>query len=260
MKKPIQITRFQKAEFLDLVRQLDRENENKIFEPQLPLDRLSKRVSESVTLPAKEPAPECTTCGVCCDALLIVPITKAASERFSEFWDIVPDETAPETVIERVLPRDTESGRCIHLAGKLGSDISCRIYADRPTPCRDFEVGSDRCHGYRRLYGFENPLSRSAVKAAVRHIESTKTDVITYSAIVVESTGWRAACSGEPSGGVTTVPVTYLRVAVIVDDREDDVIALHSYEVSEEEWCESDFLGLTIEEAESLIKTKVCQD
>ena len=109
--KPIRITRLPKGEFLDLIRGYNRSKKSEIFEPQLPLDRASKRVSENVVTPADEPIPECTTCGVCCDAPLVVPIARTETERFAEYWEIYPDESAPDAVIDRVLPRDVGTKR-----------------------------------------------------------------------------------------------------------------------------------------------------
>ena len=258
--KPIRITRMPKAEYLDLIRGYNRKKKSLIFEPQLPLDRTPKRVSENIATAADEPIPECTTCGVCCDLPLVVPIARSETERFSEYWEIYPDESVSDAVIERMLPRDAESGRCIHLAGELMIDIGCRVYADRPSPCRDFEAGSDRCHEYRRMYDVEEQLSRSAAKAAVKKITSTPRGVITYAVIVVESTGWKSSYSAGSPDGPQTVPVTYLRIAAIVDDIEDEVKIIHSYEASEEVWFESDFIGLTLDAAKSLIESRVHPD
>jgi len=33
-----------------------------------------------------------------------------------------------------------DSPRCVALQGDLGQKVSCSIYEDRPTPCRDFEA------------------------------------------------------------------------------------------------------------------------
>ena len=107
------------------------------------------------------------------------------------------------------------------------------------------------------MYGIEKRLSRSAAQAAVKKIAATPRGVITYAAIVVESTGWRSSYSADSLDGPTTVPVTYLRIAAIVDDREDDVIILHSYDPSDEVWFESDFLGLTLDAAQKLIESRV---
>lgn len=258
--KPIRITRLPKDKYLELIRGYNHTKKSQIFEPQLPLDRASKRVSENVVTPANEPIPECTTCGVCCDLPLVVPISNSETERFSDYWEIYPDESASDAAIERVLPREADSGRCVHLAGELGVEIGCRIYPQRPTPCRDFEAGSDRCHEYRRMYGIERPLSRSAAKTAVKKIVSTPRGVITYAAIVVESTGWKSSYIAGSPGGPVTVPTTYLRIAAIVDDNVDDVMILHSYEASEEVWFESDFIGLTPDAAKSLIESRGCRE
>src|SRR5690349_20407436 len=41
--------------------------------------------------------------------------------------------------------RMTPDGRCQALRGALGSQVRCTIYHDRPTPCRQVELGSELC-------------------------------------------------------------------------------------------------------------------
>lgn len=54
--------------------------------------------------------------------------------------------------------------RCVALAGVIGQSVRCTIYADRPSPCRDFApyaplgMGDDACDRARARHGLA-PLS-----------------------------------------------------------------------------------------------------
>lgn len=81
----------------------------------------------------------CQTCGACC-----------ASFRVSFYWgeaDDAPGGTVPAQLTEAVSPflrcmKGTASKpvRCIALKGEPGKQVSCSIYAQRPSPCREFDV------------------------------------------------------------------------------------------------------------------------
>jgi Fe-S-cluster containining protein len=43
--------------------------------------------------------------------------------------------------------------RCAALTGKLGEKVGCGIYEWRPSPCREFEEGSDACARARQRHG-----------------------------------------------------------------------------------------------------------
>jgi hypothetical protein len=90
---------------------------------------------------------ECGRCGACC----------------REGFDLVPVEA-----LDRVLVRHPElvgqsslgpsllrpGGRCVALdGGTEGTPYRCRIYADRPTSCQDFEVRGSACLVARRRVG-----------------------------------------------------------------------------------------------------------
>ena len=44
-------------------------------------------------------------------------------------------------------------GHCIALEGELGKSVSCSIYDDRPSACRQFEAGSESCLHLREKAG-----------------------------------------------------------------------------------------------------------
>jgi uncharacterized protein len=67
----------------------------------------------------------------------------------------------------RMRGTDAAPPRCVALAGVIGDRVRCTIYADRPSPCRDFApyaplgMGEDACdrararHGLRPLPHFD---------------------------------------------------------------------------------------------------------
>ncbi|GAB4413661.1 MAG: hypothetical protein OHK0054_02490 [Sideroxydans sp.] len=62
---------------------------------------------------------------------------------------LYPDEVAPQGSVPRMLVEPVGAAfcmkgtdgfppRCIALEGEVGKQVSCSIYADRPTSCREF--------------------------------------------------------------------------------------------------------------------------
>ena len=49
----------------------------------------------------------------------------------------------------RMRGTDHASPRCAALTGKIGVKAACGIYEWRPSPCREFEAGSDACQRAR---------------------------------------------------------------------------------------------------------------
>jgi Fe-S-cluster containining protein len=43
--------------------------------------------------------------------------------------------------------------RCAALTGTVGKQVACGIYEWRPSPCREFEEGSDACARARTKHG-----------------------------------------------------------------------------------------------------------
>jgi len=42
---------------------------------------------------------------------------------------------------------------CVALAGQVGQEVSCRIYEQRSSTCREFEAGSEDCIKARKIHG-----------------------------------------------------------------------------------------------------------
>ncbi|MBU9831112.1 MULTISPECIES: YkgJ family cysteine cluster protein [Rahnella] len=99
----------------------------------------------------------CMTCGACC-----------AYFRVSFYW--AESEEAggrvPQALTEQVTPflscmqgTGSKSPRCIALEGEVGQSVSCSIYLNRPSPCREFDqsglndVSNSACDRARAHYG-----------------------------------------------------------------------------------------------------------
>lgn len=106
----------------------------------------------------------CLHCGACC-----------AFFRISFYWgETDPDQggTVPPELVDQL--NDTyccmkgtnqRARRCEALDGKIGEEVHCRIYEQRPTPCREFGIQEEngflsitpeeleRCNHARNAWG-----------------------------------------------------------------------------------------------------------
>ncbi|MGI0152530.1 YkgJ family cysteine cluster protein [Pseudidiomarina sp. WS423] len=101
-------------------------------------------------------ADACLTCGACC-----------ASYRVSFYWGEAtgaPQGHVPSELTESFHPHllcmqgtNQREPRCIALVGAIGEQVSCSIYPDRPSPCREFAMSIDgsnpHCDKARAKYG-----------------------------------------------------------------------------------------------------------
>ena len=100
----------------------------------------------------------CQRCGACCAAFRVAFYW---AEAMPAKLDGVPEElTAPvRPNILAMRGTDARDPHCIALEGQVGERTSCRIYAQRPSPCRElrasFEDGTHslQCDRARARYG-----------------------------------------------------------------------------------------------------------
>ncbi len=95
---------------------------------------------------------ECIKCGACC-----------ASFRVSFYWGetsaheqgSVPAELTTAISPHHVCMKGTERKpvHCIALMGEVGREVSCSIYEQRSSTCRQFEAGSEDCAKARKIHG-----------------------------------------------------------------------------------------------------------
>ncbi len=251
MEKPVQITRLPKSAFYATVFELyDR---TPAVPSQIPLSQLSKLVSERLNTDESVPIPDCVTCGACCVYGLVIPINRRQPEPLQQYLEITLDG-ADDLVIERVLERDKADGRCVNLGGVVGQEIGCKVYPDRPQICRDFDAGSDRCFGYRRMYGIDPPLSDAGLAEAEQKLSGRPEKVkIRGIEIVLHSEGMvfdRMAVDIDKQ----MVRVRTLKVVAHMSDGE--LKEIHTYDPAKESWYEHELEGLTWDTAKAIVEQR----
>lgn len=101
----------------------------------------------------------CTRCGACCAAFRVdFHVSELASRNGGRG---VPDAltVAVTATLRRMRGTDDGPPRCVALEGEIGRAARCTIYADRPSPCRDFApyaalgMGDEGCDRARRKHG-----------------------------------------------------------------------------------------------------------
>jgi uncharacterized protein len=94
----------------------------------------------------------CLSCGACCTAY-----------RVSFYWGETtahPDGIVPIELTQKVNDTfvcmkgtNTKPLRCVALTGKIGQSVSCSIYEQRSSTCRELEASSEGCNKARAIYG-----------------------------------------------------------------------------------------------------------
>lgn len=89
----------------------------------------------------------CTSCGACCATFRV----DFSVHELDDMGGAVPSGLAVEVNdnICRMRGTDHVPARCAALSGKVGEHATCGIYEWRPSPCREFEEGSDACNRAR---------------------------------------------------------------------------------------------------------------
>ena len=242
----VQITRgkkFAEDEFWTMMATLAREQRANFLPSQLPLEDLPAKAAKNFVTPPNTPVPDCLTCGACCTFLFVIGLNPLDQTSAESVWDVIQvTEKNQEIVIDRFLRRDQETLYCqaLDTTAESGKAI-CRIYERRPRTCRNFEAGSDKCHGLRRLYGFEPALTVMEMLGAVQALEAKSAAPISPEKIrrvkIVENAG---------SDELTIM-------AVMEDDSNQP---LHNFDPKREFWMQFEFAGLTLAAARELIDSR----
>ena len=92
---------------------------------------------------------ECRRCGACC-----------ASFRVSFYWAEAWSRGLPVLLVEKVTPQlacmagtHQPDPRCLALQGRVGEQVRCTMYEQRPGPCREVLPGDEKCLQARRRHG-----------------------------------------------------------------------------------------------------------
>jgi uncharacterized protein len=91
-----------------------------------------------IDMPDNEDNP-CFDCGACCSHFRI---SFYGGESDAHQGGFVPDHLISPINAVMACMKGTEvgGGRCVALKGEIGHHVSCSIYENRPTPCREYEV------------------------------------------------------------------------------------------------------------------------
>ena len=106
----------------------------------------------------------CERCGACCASYRVdfhpAELAKAAGGPGVPIGMAIP--LTPKLM--RMKGTDDASPRCIALSGEIGCQVGCTIYADRPSPCHEFNpwaalgIADQACDRARIRHGLR-PLS-----------------------------------------------------------------------------------------------------
>lgn len=93
----------------------------------------------------------CTNCGACCASYRV----DFSVHELDDLGGQVPAGLAVEVNGSTCRMRGTDHlpARCAALTGRVGELVACGIYEWRPSPCREFEEGSDACQQARTRHG-----------------------------------------------------------------------------------------------------------
>ena len=93
----------------------------------------------------------CQSCGACCANFRV----DFSIHELDTEGGPVPAGLAVElnASLCRMRGTDHAAPRCAALSGKIGEKTGCGIYEWRPSPCREFEEGSDACQRARARHG-----------------------------------------------------------------------------------------------------------
>jgi Fe-S-cluster containining protein len=97
----------------------------------------------------------CTTCGACCACFRVDFSSYELDDQGGRVPAALADEVNGNTA--RMRGTDHVPIRCAALSGTVGQRVGCGIYEWRPSPCREFEEGSDACARARQRHGL-HPL------------------------------------------------------------------------------------------------------
>lgn len=116
----------------------------------------------------------CMTCGACC-----------AYFRVSFYWAEADDAggLVPSHLTEPVTPflrcmsgTNQRNSRCVALEGEPGQRVSCNIYENRPSPCREFAMSGengithDACNRARARYGLVPLYGTDAIQPLIESL------------------------------------------------------------------------------------------
>ena len=103
-------------------------------------------------------AYDCQKCGACCTNQEAVPATgylrlSSGESKHMKRLGLSVVQTDGEFFLGTRTRADRRHAACVALSGQVGGACRCSIYDERPSNCRQFEVGSGVCQAARREAG-----------------------------------------------------------------------------------------------------------
>lgn len=95
-------------------------------------------------IPAQD---SCLSCGACC-AFFRVSFYWAEGESMPE--DVVEPLTAVYSCMKGTNQKDP---RCVMLSGEIGQQVSCTMYEQRSSSCKEVQAGDAQCNKARAAHG-----------------------------------------------------------------------------------------------------------
>lgn len=236
----VQITRRSKIsedEFQTLLGGMYEQVWGNLLPPQILTHDLSNTVAGNVVTPGDQPIPDCMTCGACCAAFVCVTLDAGNLISSEDFWEITKHSENREFAVERCIKRKEADFSCAALEGKIGENVICRVYEDRPKMCRTFEAGSDRCHAVRRAYNLEPFLGLMEMYEATRKLKAGE--------VIIDGERIENVNIKEERG------TRNLQIFVTLKNGSEKIV--HTFNPKSETWFQAEFEGLKLAEAEELI-------
>jgi hypothetical protein len=91
----------------------------------------------------------CLSCGACC-----------MTYRVSFYWADADARGLPPALTEQVNAHyacmagtNAPAPRCAALQARPGGHYACSVYENRPEPCREVQIGDDKCRQARARHG-----------------------------------------------------------------------------------------------------------
>lgn len=100
----------------------------------------------------------CLDCGACCKSF-----------RVSFYWAEAPGRGLPDGWTEQLTPHiacmkgtNASTPYCAALGKGDAGPMACGVYPSRPSPCREVQVGDDKCVRARARHGLPAPACLAA--------------------------------------------------------------------------------------------------
>ena len=236
----VQIERREKyteSEFWEMVVALDARKWTNLLPPQLPIEDLPTKREKNFVTPPDAPVPDCLTCGACCTFLFVIGVKPDDDAPPETIWNIT-DESG-KVIVDSYLKRDAETLFCTALSPMPDGTMPCGIYEHRPSACRKFEAGSDKCHALRRIYGYEPFLTLQEMQNALQILKTKESEAVSPETI-------RDAKIIRTGNG---------ECEIIAETQHGAKRVIHNFDPNRETWRQSQFSGLTSKEARHLIES-----